>query len=89
MQVLALLVTSPRYRRLGAGSLLVEWGIRKSEETGLPLYLQASEQGRRLYLHHGFREMDTVRFDLGGYGLEGVENMTEMLRDPGAEMNAS
>ena len=46
--VLALLVTSSRYRRRGAGSLLVQWGITKSEEISLPLYLQASEQGRRL-----------------------------------------
>lgn len=80
--MLALLVTGSQYRRQGAGSLIVKWGIELSESTGLPAYLQASEQGRRLYSHYGFRDLDTVEFDLSKYGLTGVERMTEMLRDP-------
>lgn len=51
-----------------------------SETTGLPCYLQASEQGRRLYSHYGFQDIDTVEFNLSQYGLEGVEKMTEMIR---------
>ena len=78
--VLALLVTSTQHRKRGAGSLLVKWGIEKSEETGLLAYVQASEQGRRLYSHYGFEDLDTVEFDLSKYGLEGVEVMTEMSR---------
>lgn len=80
--VLALLVTDGRYRRRGAGSLLLKWGIDLSEKTGLPCYLQASEQGRRLYSHYGFQPIDTVEFDLSEFGLEGVETMTEMIRQP-------
>lgn len=80
--VLALLVTDSRYRRRGAGSLVVKWGIDLSEETGIPCYLQASEQGRRLYSHYGFEAIDTVEYNLSEYGLEGVERMTEMLRKP-------
>jgi hypothetical protein len=60
----------------------VKWGIELSESTGLPCYLLASEQGRRLYSHYGFQELDTVAFDLSKYGLTGVETMTEMLRNP-------
>lgn len=57
---------------------------------GLPCYLQASEQGRRLYHHHGFQHIDTVQFDLSKYGLNGIEEMTEMLRDssPGPKPGA-
>lgn len=51
-----------------------------SEKTGLPCYVQASEQGRRLYQHHGFKAIDTVVFNLSDYGLEGIEKMTEMTR---------
>lgn len=80
--LLALLVTSSQHRQRGAGSLLVRWGIQMSDETRLPCYLQASEQGRRLYAHHGFKDIDTVEFNLSDYGLEGVEIMTEMLREP-------
>ncbi|KAI0010760.1 acyl-CoA N-acyltransferase [Xylariaceae sp. FL0662B] len=80
--LLLALVTASHHRRRGAGSLMVRWGIDLSEETGLPCYLQASEQGRCLYRRHGFQVIDTVRFNLSEYGLEGVEEMTEMIRKP-------
>jgi predicted GNAT family N-acyltransferase len=80
--VLALLVTAKQHRRQGAGSLLVKWGLDKQKETGLNCYLQASEQGRSLYRHYGFHDIDTVVFDLEKYGLTGVEKMTEMIRYP-------
>ncbi|KAI1515608.1 Acetyltransferase domain containing protein [Pyrenophora tritici-repentis] len=80
--LLALLVTAPQHRRRGAGSLLVQWGIAKSEELGLPAYLQASAQGQRLYQSHGFKDIDTVEFNLTDFGLEGMEKMTEMIRHP-------
>ncbi|KAL1837286.1 hypothetical protein VTJ49DRAFT_4052 [Mycothermus thermophilus] len=80
--LLALLVTAEQHRRKGAGGLLVQWGLDKQKETGLNCYLQASEQGRRLYRHYGFQDMDTVVFDLEKYGLKGVERMTEMIRYP-------
>jgi hypothetical protein len=60
----------------------VKWGIDMSEATGLSCYLQASEQGRRLYSHQGFEVIDTVGFDLSKYGLVGVDRMTEMMRKP-------
>ncbi|KAF2651746.1 hypothetical protein K491DRAFT_665038 [Lophiostoma macrostomum CBS 122681] len=77
-----LLATSEKHRRLGAASLLVQWGIEKSEAMGLPCYLQASEQGRRLYQHYGFEIVSSVEFELERYGLQGVERMTAMLRYP-------
>ena len=87
--VLALLVTASQHRQRGAGSLIVKWGIEMSETTGLPCYLQASEQGRRLYSHYGFQDMDTVEFDLSKYGLHGVERMTEMVRKPVSNIQAT
>lgn len=60
--------------------MLVRWGIELSEKIGLPCYLQASEQGRRLYHHHGFEEIGTVEFSLSDYGLDGIEKMTELTR---------
>ena len=84
MIVLALLVTLTPHRRRGAGSLLLKWGIDLSERIGLPCHLQASSQGRKLYKHHGFEEMGTVEFDLKKFGLQGVEEMTEMIRRPAA-----
>ena len=66
----------------------MKWGIEMSEASGLPYYLQASEQGRRLYSHHGFQEIDTVDSDVADYGLEGVERMTEMIRVPAGGAHA-
>ncbi|KAK3634609.1 hypothetical protein LTR56_015189 [Elasticomyces elasticus] len=80
--LLALLVTSSQHRRKGAGSLLVQWDLAMSDESGLPAYLEASEAGRRLYRLHGFAELSKVEFNLTGYGLNGIEVMTEMLRYP-------
>jgi hypothetical protein len=64
--------------------MLVRWGIGKSEELGLPCYLQATEDGRSLYMRHGFEDIGTVEFNLEEYGLEGkgIERMTEMIRHP-------
>lgn len=78
--VLALLVTSPTHQCRGAGSALVSWGVERSRALQLPLYTQASEQGRRLYLRHGFMATDTIDFDLETFGLSGTDRMTEMLR---------
>lgn len=82
LSVLALLVTADKHRRRGAGSLLVQWGVELSESLGLQCYVQASEQGRRLYQHHGFQDVGSVQLDLSQYGLEGIEVMTEMIRTP-------
>lgn len=84
--LLALLVTAQQHRQRGAGSMLVRWGIELSETTGLPCYVQASEQGRRLYQHHGFEEIGTVEFNLSEYGLHGIERMTEMTRGSWSEV---
>ena len=81
-------MTDSQHRQRGAGSLLVQWGIEQSDATGLPCYLQASEQGRRLYEHYGFQEIDTVEYNLSDYGLEGAEKMTEMLREPRTKSKA-
>lgn len=62
----------------------MKWGIEMSEATGLPCYLQASEQGRCLYSYYGFQDIDTVEFKLSEYGLEGVERMTAMIRNSSA-----
>ena len=80
--MLALLVTASKHRQQGAGSLIVQWGVEMSKATKLPCYLQASEQGRRLYSHYGFEDISSVEFDLSEYGLDGVETMTEMIRIP-------
>ena len=58
--VLALLAVHQQYQRRGAGTLLVQWGLRKSESLRLPAYLEASPAGHQLYSKLGFQQIDTV-----------------------------
>jgi GNAT superfamily N-acetyltransferase len=56
---LASLCTWPAWQGRGVGRLLVEWGCEKAdaEERPVPLYLESSREGRRLYVSCGFVEL--------------------------------
>ena len=58
--VLNLLCVHRDWQRRGAGTLLVQWGLARSESLGLPAYLEASPAGYGLYLKLGFHEIDVV-----------------------------
>jgi predicted GNAT family N-acyltransferase len=62
--------------------MLLNWGIDKAEEMGVPCYLQASSEGEKLYEKFGFEVLSAEEFDLVKYGLEGREMMVEMVRWP-------
>lgn len=48
----------PEYQRKGIGKLLTEFGIRVAQQAGLPIYLESSEVGQRLYEKMGFRYLE-------------------------------
>ena len=50
------LAIDPAYQRRGIGSKLMEWGMERSKEEGIPITLDASSAGLRLYQKLGFRE---------------------------------
>ncbi|KAF5640604.1 hypothetical protein F52700_3755 [Fusarium sp. NRRL 52700] len=62
---LGLLATSPKYQRTGIGKRLVQWGLDRCEEEGIPATLESSISGRPLYEKMGFREVGTVSFCQG------------------------
>ena len=53
--VLNTLVTHPKYRRQGAASILLEWGLQQAAAVNVPTYLLASQSGQPLYLKNGFK----------------------------------
>ncbi|KAF9774348.1 hypothetical protein IL306_007649 [Fusarium sp. DS 682] len=59
---LGLLATSPKCQRTGIGKRLVQWGLDRCDEEGVPATLESSVQGRPLYEKMGFLEVGTVRF---------------------------
>jgi GNAT superfamily N-acetyltransferase len=53
--VLNFCFTHPKHRRRGVGRLLMEWGIKKADELGLPSYIEATDIGLKLYEANGFK----------------------------------
>ena len=64
----------------GIASKLVEWGLSKAEEVGLPAYLESSPAAVGLYRRLGFKELRKLSV------LRNNEShfLTIMLRTPGS-----
>lgn len=77
---LHLLITHPAHRRRGAGSMLIDWGLKQADVAGLPTYLEASPMGLPLYERWGFEPRKKTVFELDRYGGKGVEVNTAMIR---------
>ena len=56
---LSALVVHPDFRRRGAGTMLVDWGIKAADAKGWPVTLCASPMGQLLYQHLGFKQIAT------------------------------
>lgn len=68
------------YQRQGAGSLLVQWGLGKATELGLPAYLEASPSGALLYPKLGFRRVETLVIKAQDVDREKDVELVVMLR---------
>lgn len=56
--------TRPEYMGKGAAGQLLRWGIQKADEEELEAYLEASPEGKPIYEHFGFKEMDRLVVEL-------------------------
>ena len=61
---LELVATRPEYQGKGAGGKLLRWGIDKADEEGTETYLEASPDGKPIYEHFGFKEVDRLVVEL-------------------------
>ena len=52
---LNIIFTHPHYRRKGAGDLIMQWGLKKADEMGVEMWLDATVYGIPLYKKYGFR----------------------------------
>ncbi|RWA11667.1 hypothetical protein EKO27_g3424 [Xylaria grammica] len=55
---LFIIFTHPDYRRRSIGQQLIDWGIKKSNKTGLDIFLDATPYGRPLYEVNGFEYVE-------------------------------
>lgn len=74
--------TMPEHERKGAGTALIEWGIRLADSEDLPIHLLATSHGIGLYSKFGFVEIGQVTFDLARWSGEGDFTWYMMIREP-------
>lgn len=60
---LNILATHPDHHRRGAGAVHLKWGIEQADKLDLPIYLDSSVLGRKLYERNGFKVVKDFPFD--------------------------
>lgn len=65
----------PEYQRRGLASALLQEGIVRAGADGLPLYLESSPEGAKLYPKHGFEKV-------GEHGFFGGEHVMQCYIRP-------
>ncbi|KAJ8132518.1 hypothetical protein O1611_g1100 [Lasiodiplodia mahajangana] len=55
---LFIIFTHPEYRRKGVGQQFIDWGVNKSTEMGLDIYLDSTPYGRPLYEANEFEYIE-------------------------------
>ncbi|KAI8824206.1 acyl-CoA N-acyltransferase [Fimicolochytrium jonesii] len=60
---LRLIATHPDHQGIGAGAVLIDWGLQKAREDSMPAYLESSAAGYPVYIHKGFREIGKMTVD--------------------------
>jgi predicted GNAT family N-acyltransferase len=78
-----MLVTANEHEKRSAGTLLLQWGIKKSQEYGLPIYLESSPEALKLYRSNGFEQDGEIKeWDRDQYGFTGPNTLVPMVRRP-------
>ncbi|KAF5870174.1 putative gnat family protein [Botrytis fragariae] len=82
MFLIYFLSISPRYQKLGLGTLLLTAITNLADAQGKSSYLEATAAGYPVYVRAGFREVDCMEVDFGGCG---VGRNWAMIRGGGEE----
>ncbi|KAG0648274.1 putative N-acetyltransferase [Hyphodiscus hymeniophilus] len=61
---LEIIATRPEYQGKGAAGQLLRWGMARADEEGTETYLEASPDGKPIYEHFGFREVERLEVEL-------------------------
>jgi ribosomal protein S18 acetylase RimI-like enzyme len=61
---LEVICTRPEYQGKGAAGKLLRWGMERADEEGTETYLEASPDGKPIYEHFGFKEVDRLVVEL-------------------------
>lgn len=83
--ILMYMATDPAWRRRGAATAVVQWGLERCRELKIPAFLEASEDGKKVYQKLGFEVVDEVVMEMGG---ETARFPAMMWWPPGTEEEA-
>ncbi|PYH89593.1 acyl-CoA N-acyltransferase [Aspergillus ellipticus CBS 707.79] len=67
---LSFIATDPAYGRCGAGSLLMNWALKRAEKETVPVALESTMDAVPFYERLGFRTEAQISMSLGGPGEE-------------------
>ncbi|PYH89581.1 acyl-CoA N-acyltransferase [Aspergillus ellipticus CBS 707.79] len=70
---LDMLATHTDFRRMGAARLLLQWGCEEADRAKVPVYIDASDEGRPVYERFGFVAQDVK------------DGVASMVREPGTK----
>ncbi|KAF9776158.1 hypothetical protein IL306_005689 [Fusarium sp. DS 682] len=82
---LKMLNTDPKHQRRGAASLLLRSGLEEADSLGIPVVLESSVQGRKLYEKFGFEEVDRDTTDFSSWGGPSDVTVPLMVRPVGGQ----
>lgn len=63
MWYLVVLAVHPSYQRRGIGQMLLQWGIDQASAESVPIGLEATPEGLKLYERKGFKTVRWVEFN--------------------------
>lgn len=66
--LLHMLCVRPSHHRRGIGGTHLSWGDEQADKLGLPLYLESSPMGRKLYEKHGYEKVGDLPCDAKAFG---------------------
>lgn len=84
---LSLCFVHPDYQRKGVGTLLLQSGIEKADQSQAKIWLTSTPQAVPTYLRSGWEVKEIQKIDLGDHGGEGIYNRAWMLRLPAQTMH--
>ena len=60
------MATDPAWRRQGAATMCVQWGLDECGKSGVPAYLEATDEGEKVYRKLGFELVERIVLDVEG-----------------------
>lgn len=60
--------------------MILEWGLQKAAEEGVPACLEAVPDAKGLYEAHGFREVGTENIDGAKFGVPEFQLMVSLMK---------